>query len=175
MKYTAIISCFLCGALCLVFSCSEVEKLLTFTIGDQTTFRVESTAPLPLEIATPDVTTNSSEKFENNNTAANLVKNVKLQEVRLTISNPPGKTFSFLKSVNLFISTSQSNALPRASIDNIPAGVSTVTMITTDAKLDEYVKASSYKLRTSVVTRETLSSAVDITVDLSFKVTAAPL
>ena len=157
--------------------CSKVDELLSFYIADQTSFQVESTSPLdlPLEIATPDVTTNSSQKFENNNTTAALVKDVKLNELRLTVTNPSGKTFSFLKSVHIYISTDQSNEIEIAYMDNIPASVSTVTLTTTDQRLDTYVKASSYKLRTSIVTREALSQAVDIQVDLKFHVRAAPM
>jgi hypothetical protein len=67
--------------------CSEVEDLLTFTISDETQFTVQSTSPLnlPIEIATPSVTTNSNQKFENNNTKADLVKDVKLTELKLTV------------------------------------------------------------------------------------------
>lgn len=157
--------------------CKDIDELLTFTISDQTTFTVESASPLnlPLEIATPDVTTNSSQKFENNNTTASLVKDVKLEELRLTIISPSGKTFSFLESVHLYISTGPDDEIALAHIEEVPAGVSAITLITTTEKLDKYVKASSYKLRTSVVTRETLTEAVDIRTDLKFKVTAAPL
>lgn len=157
--------------------CKEVEKLLTFTITDQTEFTVESTSPLnlPIEIGTPAVTTNSNQKFENNNTRAGLVKDIKLTELRLTVTNPTGKTFSFMKSVHIYISTDQQNEIELAYLDEFPTNVGTVTLNTTNAKLDAYVKASSYNLRTSVVTDETLTQPVDIKVDLEFKVTAAPL
>lgn len=166
------------GFLILMFAnCDDVDKLLTFTISHQVTFRVESSSPLniPLNIATPDVTTNSSQTFQNNNTKASLVKDVKLEEIDLVITNPSGKTFSFLKSVKLYISTDQSNEIELASQDNIPTTALTVELIPTKEKLDTYVKASSYKLRTSVVTRETLTQPVEIRADLKFKVTAAPL
>jgi hypothetical protein len=160
-----------------LFRCSKVDELLTFSISDQTSFRVESSSPLnlPLEIATPDVTTNSSQKFQNNNTNASKVKDIKLDEIRLTVTNPSGKTFNFLKSCKVYISTTQSNEILLASSENIPMDITTVTLTPTQEKLDTYVKASSYKLRTSIVTRETLSQAVDVQVDLKFKVTADPL
>ena len=157
--------------------CKEVQELLTFTISDETEFTVESTSPLnlPIEIATPTVTTNSNQKFENNNTKASLVKDVKLSELRLTVTNPSGKTFSFMKSVHIYISTDQNSEIELAYLDEFPANVGSVTLNTTDKKLDAYVKASSYNLRTRIVTDETLTQPVDIKVDLTFKVTAAPL
>jgi hypothetical protein len=162
----------------LVFSgCKEVDKLLTFTIDHQVTFQIENSSPvnLPIEISTPDVATNSSQTFQNNNTNAGLVKDVKLQEIKLTVVNPSGKTFSFLKSITLFISTSQTNEIELASLDNIPATATIITLTPTNANLDAFVKASSYKLRTSLVMRETLTEPVDVRTDLKFKVTAASL
>jgi hypothetical protein len=159
------------------FQCKEVDDLLTFTISDQVTITVPSSSPLglPVELATPDVTTNSSQKFANNNTEASLVKDIKLQELKLTIQSPSGKTFDFLKSIQIYISTNSNDEILLAGLDNIPANVSTITLTPTQQKLDAYAKASSYKLRTSIVTKETLTSNVDLRTDLKFKVTAAPL
>jgi hypothetical protein len=171
----------LSGLLTIVFLsflsyCSEVEDLLTFEIADQTEFTVESTSPLnlPIEIATPSVTTNSNQKFENNNTRADLVKDVKLTELKLTIMTP-NKNFSFMKSVEIFISTGQGTEVKLAWLDEFPTTATSVNLNTSNAKLDEYVKAESYNLRTRVVTDESLSQPVDIKVDLKFIVTAAPL
>ena len=158
-------------------ACSKIDDLLTFTISDHTNFTVESSSPLnlPLDIVTPEVTTDSDQQFENNNTSAGLVKDVRLQDLRLTITDPSGKTFSFLKSVRLYISTNSSDEIELAYLEDIPSDVSTIALTTTSEKLDAYIKASSYKLRTRIVTRESLTQTVDIRSDLSFKVTAAPL
>jgi hypothetical protein len=160
-----------------VSQCKEVDDLLTFTISNEITITVPSNSPLnlPVELVTPEVTTNSSQSFANNNTEASLVKDVKLQELKLSIQAPAGKTFSFLKSVQLYISTSQSNEILLASLDDIPAGVASITLTPTKEKLDVYAKSSSYKLRTAIVTRETVTQNVEMKADLKFKVTAAPL
>jgi hypothetical protein len=157
--------------------CHKIEHLLTFYISYQTSFRVENTVPLnlPVDIGTPDVTTNSTQQFQNNNTSASLVKDIRLDQVRLTVTNPAGKNFSFLKSVHVYISTSSTDEKELAWRDDIPTDATVVDLQPTQDKLDTYVKASSYKLRTKVVTRETLSQPVDVQVDLKFKVTAAPL
>jgi hypothetical protein len=157
--------------------CNEVDDLLTFTIAHETAFTVESTSPLnlPIEVGTPTVTTNSNQKFENNNTKASLVKDVKLTELQLSITSPSGKTFSFMKSVEIFISTSQANEVKIAWLEDFPTTATTVNLNVTNDKLDEYLKADSYNLRTRVVTDESLTQEVDIKANLQFKVTAAPL
>ncbi len=150
---------------------------VNFLISNQADFRVESSSPLnlPFEMGTPDVTTNSSQEFQNNNTASNLIKEVKLEELKLTITSPSGKTFSFLKSVQIFISTNSSDEIELASLDNIATTATSISLTTSTQNLDKYVKASSYKLRTRVVTKETLTQAVDIRAAIKFRIKASPL
>ncbi len=155
-------------------SCNDVEKLLTFRISDRTNIQIQSSAPLdlPVEIPTPAVTSNSQQQYQNNNTSKELVKDVKLEELKLTITDPPSKTFSFLKSIHIYISSTSSNEIELASLDNVASTSNTITLVPTKEKLDTYAKASSYNLRTEVVTDETLTQAVDVQVDLKFVVTA---
>ena len=160
------------------FAITGCKKLgVNFSINNQANFRVESSSPinLPFEMGTPDVTTNSSQQFDNNNTAANLIKEIKLEELKLSITNPATKTFSFLKSVDIYISTNSSNEILLASLSNISSTAQSISLTTTAQDLSSYVKASSYKLRTSVVTKETVTQAIDIRADIKFKVKAGLL
>lgn len=167
---------FIYGCICslLLLSCEEVDDLLTFHVSDRTTIRIENAMAvgLPLDIPTPDVSSNSEQQYENNNTHADLVKDIKLEELKLTITQPSGKSFSFLKTIRIFISTTQENEIELASLEDITATIPVIELIPTREKLDVYAKASSYNLRTEVTTRETLTQSVDVQVDLKFRVTA---
>ncbi len=110
--------------------------------------------------------------MKNNNTHANLVQDVRLEQLKLSITNPNAKTFSFLKSIKIYISSNQTNEIQLAALENILTSANTIDLIPSKEKLDTYIKASSYNLRTEVVTRETLTESVDIHVDLKFLVTA---
>ena len=171
MKNSMIYAC-ICSSL--LFGCEEVDDLLTFHISDRTTVTIESTASLglPLNIPTPAVTSNSEQQYQNNNTHADLVKDVKLEQLKLTITNPSNKSFSFLQGIRIFISTSQEDEIELASLENISATTGTLELIPTQQKLDTYAKASSYSLRTEVITDETLTENVEVQVDLRFRVTA---
>ena len=173
MKHAAIFLFTLLG----VLSCKKIDDLLTFRISHETTFTLQSASPLnlPFEVQTPDITTNANQEFQNHNTRADLVKDVRLEEVKLTLVSPSDKTFSFLKSIQIFISTNQSDEIVLASAENISSTTTTLNLEPTSEKLDSYVKASSYKLRTSVITRETLTQDVDIKMNIKFKVTADAL
>ena len=157
-------------------SCDAVDNLLTFTISNETSIQIKSTSPinLPSEIITPDVTTNSSAEFENNKTKASLVKDVKLKSLKLMITNPTDKTFTFLKSVHLYISTTDSDEIELAHQDNINASTNSIDLICTDARLDQYIKADKYKIRTKVTLKETLTKDVTVKAEMKFRVTADP-
>jgi hypothetical protein len=159
-----------------IVSCTVVDKLLTFTISNQTSFKIESGLPLNLasEIITPDVTTNSSAVFENNNTKADLVKDVKLNELKLTITDPSNKTFSFLKSIHLYISTDATDEIELAYLEDINSASNTINLICTTQKLDKYIKAPTYKLRAKAVIKETVTQDITVKSDMEFRVTADP-
>ncbi|PKB15618.1 hypothetical protein [Flavobacterium sp. 5] len=157
-------------------SCSEVDKLLTFTVSDEVTLKINSglSVDTPFEIPTPDITTNSSEEFKNNNTKADLVKDVTLKELKLSIVSPADKTFSFLKSVHMYISTTNDNEIEVAYLDNISTTANSINLTCTSQKLDQYIKASTYKLRTAIVTKETFGQNIEVKANMQFKVTADP-
>ena len=152
---------FLAGYTLLVFSlsCKKVKDLFSFTITNECNITINSASPvnIPFVVSTPDVTTNSNQQFQNNNTSANLVKDIRLQNLKLTITNPSSQTFAFLKTIHIYISTNASNEIELASMDNITASTTTLELNATQAKLDEYIKASSYNLRTEVVTKQILT------------------
>ncbi|RTY85488.1 hypothetical protein [Flavobacterium sp. RSP15] len=160
----------------IIISCNVIDDLLTFSIDNQTTVTIPSGFPVntALELVTPDVPSNSSTAFENNNTNAELVKDVKLKEMKLTVTNPANKSFSFLKSIHIYISTNDSDEIELAFLDDINATSNTLSLTCTTEKLDKYVKASSFKLRTKAITKEAITQDISIKADMKFQVTADP-
>ncbi|MEA4936976.1 MAG: hypothetical protein VB102_10080 [Paludibacter sp.] len=156
------------------FSCEQINDLLTFNVKSSTSITIPASSPLslPFEMMTPEIQTGSSQDFENNNTRADLVKDVKLEELKMTITAPEGKTFSFLKSIQIYISAENKDEILLASAENISSATNTISLATTQEKLDEYIKANGYRLRTKTVTRETLTRDVTIKIDMKYKVTA---
>ena len=157
-----------------VVSCKKIKDLLTFNVNVENNFTVAASGPLnvPFDILTPQVTTNSSQQFQNNNSDINKVKDIKLTKVDLQIVSPAGKTFSFLQSVHIYISTNASDEIELAYQDNISSTATAISLTPTTATLDKYVKASSYSLRTKVVTKQALTQDVEIKNLCQFQVTA---
>jgi hypothetical protein len=157
---------------------SSCKKLLTFTISDSTTTTIDANPfPIssPIEIPTPDITTNSESEFEQNNTKVELVKEIILKQLDLTLTSPSDKTFSFLKSIEIYISAEGEDETKLAWENDVVSSAKTINLTTTKEALDKYVKKSKYKLKTKVTTRETLTEAVDLKIDFTFQVTADPL
>lgn len=161
-----------------ILSCDKAKDLLKFEIEHSSSFEIQSSfTPFdpPFAVPTPDVTTNAEQKFENNNTNASLVKDIKLKSLDLDISDPADKTFSFLKEVYIYISTDSTDEILVASKTDIPKDAKEISLETTDKSLDKYVKSESYNLSTEIVTREVISKDITVDLDLVFQVTADPI
>jgi hypothetical protein len=122
------------------------------------------------------VTTQSETSFRNNKTSRDKVKDVFLDKMVLTVTNPAGSTFDFLEKIDIFINTpNANNKILLASLQTVPRGTNIITLVPTKSKLDEYLKSDIYEL--TVATKLNGFNANDFTVrsDATFKVTADPL
>ena len=158
-------------------SCEKVKQLLTFYIEDSQSIRIPASPVLPtlLSLTPLTVTTRSEDSFRNNNTRADLVKDVSLNKLALTITDPSGQNFDFLQKIEIFIGTNANDQIRLAYLDQVPRGVTSIELISTNAKLDAYLKAPTYTLTTKVQTSQALAREVTIRSDSRFKVTADPL
>ncbi|MBC6610413.1 hypothetical protein H8B15_05745 [Hymenobacter sp. BT507] len=161
-----------------IVGCKEIDKLLTFYIEDSQNIKIASS--FPVGIAAPlspvAVPTQSASTFKNNNTRADLVKDVSLNKLALTIADPNSENFDFLRSIEIYISTGNgSDQILLASLSNIPTGVQSITLTPTKAKLDSYIKAESYTLTTKATIAKAITRDITIRADSRFKVTADPL
>lgn len=160
-------------------SCEELKELLSFEITHSQTFTMPAQFVLPganLPGSPVAVTTNSEESFKNNNTRADLVKDVTLSKLVLTIQDPASEDFGFLKDVEIFISADDVPEVRLAYLNDIPANAGkTLELTSTNAKLDKFIKAPSFSIRTRATVDEAVTQDVTIKTDMTFKVTADPL
>ncbi len=148
---------------------------VTFYVNDEATTTIKSTSviSLPFNIPIPSVTTTASQEYENNNTTSDLIKEVNLEQITITITNPATEDFSFLDEIHIYIKKSDdSDKQELAYATNVNSTATTLTLTTTDVNLVPYLKEESYKLDTKVTLKEYLTHDVDIRINLKFKVTA---
>ncbi len=159
-------------------SCKKIKKTKVFNTTDSSEFIISTQTSLntPLVITTPEVKTFSSQYFSNNNTNANLVKEIKLTSLNLTIIDPSGETLSFLKSIKIYMYGNGQPEILLASNENIADDVSgSLDFEPIHAKLDSYVKSNTYSLRYEVITDESFPIDITIQTKMTYSVTASPL
>jgi hypothetical protein len=163
----------------------QLDKLLTFYISDDYAFPlppvatlfVGQTVAVPFQ-ATADATEEYKDEFKAANTAANLVKDVKLDELTLTITGPAGANFDFLERVSFYISTDQAGTdkVKMATLTSVPRGVSAITLVPIDSKLDKYLQSTTgYYLTVEPTFRAATAQQTDMRINYRFKITADPL
>jgi hypothetical protein len=165
----------------LLASCDLKEKInnaLTFQYNEEITFSIpaSSIVDLPINIGTPDIKSSGQQAFENNNTSISLVEEVYLSELTLNITDPSDRTFSFLKSIKIYIRTNDNNEILLAERLEIPDNISaTLVLETSGENLKAYVKEEAYSIRYEVVTRETTNSKTTLISNMTFTVNAATI
>jgi hypothetical protein len=156
--------------------CKKFDQLLTFEISDSQDITIPASSLLSIPIIAPvPVTANSQQRFENSNTKAELVKNVRLAKLTLTIVDPAAENFDFLKSIRIYIGTDQNDKVLLASLDNVPTATSSIDLVSENTKLDTYIQAPSYTLYTEVALRSSVARELKVRADSWFNVTADPL
>ncbi|MGB1270076.1 MAG: hypothetical protein ACPG45_10095 [Flavobacteriaceae bacterium] len=155
--------------------CDIIDKFTQFNIDHQTEFTVGSSTVIntPIDINTPDITTNSSSEFSNNDTRADLIESIKLTSLKLSINSPTDGNFNFLKSVTIYIDADGLDEIEIASITDIPDDdMDTLDLITSGSDLKAYIKKDSYTLRVETVTDQLISEDHVIKADSRFRVDA---
>jgi hypothetical protein len=158
----------------------QLDKLLTFYVADEYAFSLPAVPALLSGQTVPvafQTSTDATDEFRAANTAADLVKDVKLDELTLTVTGPSGANFDFLERVTFYMSTDAQGAdrVKMASLLTVPRGVSTIRLDPYEANLDKYLKAPQYYLTVEPTFRGATSQATDMRINYKFKVTADPL
>ncbi|MFT5859702.1 MAG: hypothetical protein ACI865_001806 [Flavobacteriaceae bacterium] len=141
------------------------KKLTEFYIDYTSELVIQSSIgqALPFSVYTPQVVTNSEFKFESNNTNKKKIDRIILSDMVLTITSPSGETFSFLNSIELFISSPDHTEKKVAFKENISSSIGAViTCDLLDLELQEFIMDDSFTIRMKVVTDETLPNDVYI-------------
>ncbi len=175
MKKTIFFSAFAVIAF-ILSSCKLIDKLTKFDVDYTTSYVIPGTL-VPITVLnsnTPDITTNSQQTFTNNNTNADRVESVTLKKLTLTITNPSGQKFDFLKSADVYISADGLPEIKVATIDNIDDATvgSSLDMVPGGQDLKEYIKKDKITMRVSTTTDKVVASDVTVRVDATFFVDA---
>jgi hypothetical protein len=130
---------------------------------------------LPIEIFTPEVTTDSEAEFEANDTRKDKIQEIKLESLSLTITSPEGQNFDFMKNIYLYINAEGLEEQRYAFIENIPEGYASINLNADGVDLAEYIKKDKFSLRVKAVQDKTMTRDIDVSAAMVFAVRANPL
>ena len=164
--------------------CKKLAELLTLQVNDSTTFQLPATGPAPGPLPNPVITlsgvtvsSTANSIYQGNGTSADYVQDVTLDRLALTITDPAGQNFDFVKSVSISIASDAAgtNKVLLASLNPVPTGQTTIELKPADQKLDVYLRGGNYTLFTTVeLTQLGLRQATTVRADSRFNVKANP-
>ncbi|HPS13880.1 MAG TPA: hypothetical protein PLB87_11425 [Prolixibacteraceae bacterium] len=167
---------FFIPVLMLIFcNCSQFDKLTQFNMVYNDTLSLPSSSGinLPVDTQIPDVETNSESTFSINNTHKDLIEEILLKEMTLTVTTPSNGNFTFLKSIAIYMSADGLDEVKVAWQDSIPADCgNTLTLKTSDADLKAYIQKDKFKYRMNTVVQKVISSDYQIAMHSVFFVDA---
>lgn len=159
----------------ILLNCDKVDEKTQFYMDYTTSVTVPSGTGinLPFDMFTPDIETESESEFESNDTRKDLVEEIILEEMTLTITSPSSKSFDFLKSIEIFVEADGVQETKVAWKENIPENIGGVLALeVSNNDLSAYIKKDKFSLRVKAVTDKILGQDVEIKVDAKFFVDA---
>ena len=166
--------------MCLVMmiACKDLEKLTEFSMSYSSNITIPKSTglDLPVTVPTPDIETNSESEFAVNDTRKDMVEEIFLTGLDMTITSPDDQTFSFLESIRVYIVAEDLPEIEVAYQENVSVSAgSQLSLETTGENLREYIIKDAFNLRVKTVTDEVLSYDTDIKIDSRFFVNAKVL
>lgn len=159
-------------------ACKKINELLRFNIKIETSQTIPATSILGSFFSSfANASSSDSQEFSSQGTRVDLVKEAKLNSVKLVITAPQGQNFNFLEMIEVHIQNQDgSNSKKIAYIDSIPDGVSSLDMnVENNVVLDSYIKADKFKLETRYKVKEATTNDVNLDIKMVVSVVADPL
>lgn len=159
-------------------ACKEILSLIRFQVSDSSTFTIPAVALVGTQLPLPGVpvTSSSVATYKANNTQAQYVQNVTLDQLQLTIIDPAGQNFDALKNVKIDIATDANgaNRVPLAALASIPPGQTSIQLTPApDTKLDIYLQNGSYTLFATAELAQPVLQKTTLRADARFNVSAS--
>lgn len=155
--------------------CKQLDKLTQFSLEYNESVVISSMIGLnlPFNIVTPKIKTNSTEVFDINDTRKDLIEDIKLEELVLNISDPADSDFSFLQSIEIYISAEGlEEVLVAWKYDIDDSAGASLDLETAGDDLSPFIVQDEFSLKFTTVTDKLILSDHQIEVNARFFVDA---
>ncbi|MBE2247647.1 MAG: hypothetical protein IAE67_10350 [Candidatus Competibacteraceae bacterium] len=128
---------------------------------------------IPYTSATPSFPTNTAIPFQNNNTNKDLLEGCRLSSMRAELLTPDGYDFSFLNTIEVFLSAPLMAEVKIAFANDIPETIGTELVFSmTNEELVEYIKQDNLIIRITTTQDKITTQEVKAQLYMSFFVDA---
>lgn len=152
-------------------SCKK-NKATEFDIDYTTNVTIPSTSVtvnVPADFTSPDINTDSKNKFSSQKTVQSLVDEIKMTRFNLSVANGD---LNFLKSLNIYLKTSGLGDILVATKTVIPQNVSSFSMDLQDVNIKDYIFNDKIQFRVTVNIQTGLSGTQQLKMDQTLHVKA---
>lgn len=149
----------------------KVDELTEFDINYTTNLTVPShtlATNVPVDFTTPDISTNSNNKFLENNTTRDLVSEIKLTKYNISVATG---NLDFLKSLSIYIKSTSGETLIGTK-SNIPNGVSETQLDLADVNIKSFIVEPTMKFRVTVTIDASTVNGQNLKMDQTVRVKA---
>jgi hypothetical protein len=156
-------------------ACEQVDELTQFEMDYTTSFTIPGTIgmDIPIDLHTPEIQTNTEEQFSGQDTREDMVEEIILREMDLSIQTPSDGDFSFLNGLTIYLSAEGLEEVKVAWKESIPEDPgSTLQLETASADLKEYLFKDQFQLRLQSRTDEIIDQDHEVRVESVFHVDA---
>ncbi|MDB3904892.1 hypothetical protein N9335_00280 [Crocinitomicaceae bacterium] len=156
-------------------SCKKIDKFTQFNMDFNNEITIPSSTGinLPINLLTPEVETNSESTFEVNDTRKDLIEEIRLNSLILTLDSPNNADFSFLESISVYMNAQDLPEVEIAWKDNVPEDAgSQISLNVSNQDFKEYIKKDEFILRVNTITDEILTSDHKINIASDFFIDA---
>ncbi len=155
--------------------CEKLSEFTKFNLiyNDTVVIPASTGINLPFNVFTPEIESDAESQFAVNDTRKDLIEEITLTTLDLSINSPAEGDFGFLESIEIFLSADSLDEVRIAWNDAVPADAGkTLELETSDEDLQEYIKKDAFDLRVKTVTDELIGSDHEIKIHSVFFVDA---
>jgi hypothetical protein len=170
------------AAACIFFNLScnkktkdQVNQATEFDISYSTSLSVPSNTMslnVPIDFTTPDVPTQSNQKFLDNKTAAELVDEIKFTKFNISAG---GGNLDFLKSLSIYVKASGVGEQLVATKNPVPTGASSISLDLTDVNIKTFIIQPNIQFRVTVTIDGSTLNGQNLSLDETVHVKATVL
>lgn len=156
-------------------SCKKIDQFTQFSMDFNNEIVIPSSTgiSLPINLLTPELETNSESTFEVNDTRKDLIEEIRLTSLILTLNAPDNADFSFLESISVYMNAQDLPEVEIAWEDDVPDNAGNqISLNVSNEDFKEYIKKDEFSLRVNTITDEILTSDHQIDIASSFFIDA---